>query len=295
MNGKQDGRADPPGAYSGDAGQAHRAQDPPGAGGRDDPSDPQRSEQRLAELASNLAAVRGRIAAACAAAGRDPAEITLIAVTKTFPASDVMLLGRLGVADIGENTDQQASAKAAACAAAGVAVRWHFIGQLQVNKAASVARYAFMVHSVDRLRLITALARRAAEAQRLIRCLVQVSLDDQAGPDPVGGRDGAGGRGGPANGRGGAEPGQVGYLADAIAAQPGLEFAGVMAVAPLGQPARPAFARLRAVSAAVRSSYPDASVISAGMSADLEDAIAEGATHVRVGTALLGGRRPFVR
>jgi PLP dependent protein len=248
-----------------------------------------RAEQRLAELAGNLAAVRGRIAAACAAAGRDPAEVTLIAVTKTFPASDVMLLGRLGIADIGENTDQQASAKAAACAAAGLAVRWHFVGQLQVNKAASVARYAFMVHSVDRAKLVAALDRRAAEAQRTIRCLVQVDLDEHAGLGRAEGRET------PAGGRGGAEPGQVGDLADAIAAAPGLEFAGVMAVAPLGQPARSAFTRLRAVSAAVRSSHPDAAVISAGMSADLEDAIAEGATHVRVGTALLGGRRPFVR
>jgi PLP dependent protein len=237
---------------------------------------------RLAELATGLAAVRGRIGAACAAAGRDPAEVGLIAVTKTFPVSDVMLLNRLGVIDIGENTDQQAAPKAAACSAAGLVVRWHFVGQLQANKAASVARYAYMVHSVDRMRLVTVLGRRALAAGRVIKCLVQVSLDG-------GGGDGA------EAGRGGAEQGQVTELAAAIAAQPGLELAGVMAVAPLGEPARPAFARLREVAEMVRSAHPGADTISAGMSGDLEDAIAEGATHVRVGTALLGGRRPFVR
>ncbi len=95
--------------------------------------------------------------------------------------------------------------------------------------------------------------------------------------------------------RGGAEPGQVLGLAEAIAARDGLELAGVMAVAPLGQPARPAYARLREIAELVRAAHPAAQVISAGMSADLGDAIAEGATHVRIGTALLGGRRAFVR
>ena len=234
--------------------------------------------ERLAELAANLAAVRARIAMASEAAGRSAAEVRLIAVTKTFPASDVMLLHRLGISDIGENKDQEAAPKVAACAAAGLELRWHFVGQLQVNKAASVASYAYMVHSVDRVRLAEALSRRAVAAGRQVRCLVQVNLDGDSGA-----------------GRGGAEPGQVLALAAVIAASDGLELAGVMAVAPLGQPARPAYARLRDIARLVREAHPAAQVISAGMSADLDDAIAEGATHVRIGTALLGGRRAFVR
>jgi PLP dependent protein len=237
---------------------------------------PRDGAERLAELTANLAAVRASIAAACAAADRNPAEVQLIAVTKTFPVSDITLLHKLGVADIGENKDQEAAPKVAACAAAGIEVRWHFVGQLQVNKAASVASYAYMVHSVDRMRLIDALSRRAVISGRELRCLVQVSLD--AAP-----------------GRGGADPGQVLALADAISERDGLTVAGVMAVAPLDQPARPAYARLRDVAEMVRSAHPGAQVISAGMSGDLGDAIAEGATHVRIGTALLGGRRAFVR
>jgi PLP dependent protein len=244
------------------------------------------SQERLAELAANLAAVRASIADACAVAGRDPAEVSLIAVTKTFPVPDIIALGGLGVIDVGENKDQEAAPKVAACAAAGLALRWHFVGQLQVNKVASVARYAYMVHSVDRARLVTALGRRASEAGRVIRCLIQVSLDADA--------DAAAGSG-EAAGRGGAPPGEVLGLAAQIAAADGLELAGVMAVAPLGQPARPAYARLKEIADAVRARYPGAQVISAGMSGDLREAIAEGATHVRIGTALLGGRRAFLR
>jgi PLP dependent protein len=233
---------------------------------------------RQAELAANLAAVRSRIAAACDAAGRDPAEVTLIAVTKTFPVSDVMLLSQLGVAEIGENRDADAAPKAAACAAAGVPVRWHFVGQLQVNKVASVVTYADVVHSVDRMRLVETLGRRATAAGRVVDCLVQVSLDDAA-----------------SSGRGGADPGDVPELAAAITAQPSLRLAGVMGIAPLEGSARSAYARLREMAEWVRAVHPGARVMSAGMSADMGEAIAEGATHVRIGTALLGGRRPFVR
>ena len=148
--------------------------------------------RRLAELSANLTAVRAQIGRACSAAGRDPAGIALIAVTKTFPVPDIMMLARLGVTDVGENKEQEAAPKAAACAAAGVALRWHFIGQLQVNKVASVARFASMVHSVDRSRLVAALRRRAVEYGRLISCLVQVSLDDagagRIATSPDGGR-----------------------------------------------------------------------------------------------------------
>jgi len=254
---------------------------------------------RQAELEASLATVRAGIAAACAAAGRDPGEVTLVAVTKTFPVSDIMLLSQLGVADIGENRDSEAAPKAAACAAAGLPVRWHFVGQLQVNKVASVAGYADMVHSVDRPRLIDALARRARSAGRVISCLVQVSLDD---PGELAGRASASKSGasqsetrqsGP--GRGGAAPAEVGDLAAAIAAHDSLRLAGVMGIAPLNQPARPAYARLAQIAETVRAAYPDAQVISAGMSGDMGEAIAEGATHVRIGTALLGGRPPFLR
>jgi hypothetical protein len=249
---------------------------------------------RLAELRASLQAVRARIGAACAEADRDPSEITLVAVTKTFPVSDIMLLSQLGITDIGENKDQEAAPKAAASAAAGLAVRWHFVGQLQVNKAASVVGYADVVHSVDRIRLAETLGRRSQAAGRVISCLVQVSLDDpgelasraSAGRDSAG-RDSAG--------RGGAAPAEVGELAAAIAAHASLRLGGVMGIAPLGRPARPAYARLRQVAESVRARYPDAQVISAGMSGDMGEAIAEGATHVRIGTALLGGRPPFLR
>ena len=247
---------------------------------------------RLAELAANLAAVRARMAAACEAAGRQPNELTLIAVTKTFPASDVILLSRLGIVDIGENKDQEAAPKAAACASAGLELRWHFVGQLQVNKAASVVGYADMVHSVDRIRLVEALGLRARMAHRLVRCLVQVSLDD---PVPTTRATTGTQATVAADGRGGAEPAQVSRIAAAIAEEDGLALAGVMAIAPVGRPARPAYARLREIADTVQSAHPGARVISAGMSGDLNDAIAEGATHVRVGTALLGGRRAFVR
>jgi len=239
---------------------------------------------RLAELEASLAALRAKIATACAAADRDPAEITLVAVTKTFPVSDIKLLSQLGVTDIGENRDSEAAPKAAACAAAGLTVRWHFVGQLQVNKVPSVAGYADMVHSVDRLRLAEALGRRSGAAGRVISCLIQVSLDD---PGQSAGRGGAG--------RGGAAPAEVGDLAAAIAAHDGLRLAGVMGIAPLGEPARPAYAQLRQIAETIRAAYPSAQVISAGMSGDMGSAIAEGATHVRIGTALLGGRPPFLR
>jgi PLP dependent protein len=231
---------------------------------------------RLAKLAGNLAEVRGRIEAACAAAGRPVQDVQLIAVTKTFPPTDVVLLSRLGIQDFGENKDQEAAPKAAAVAAAGLRPRWHFVGQLQVNKVASVVSYTDLVHSVDRPRLVRALGHRATLAGREIGCLVQVSLDG-------------------AEGRGGAGPDQVLDLAGEIDAEPALSLAGVMAVAPLGQPARPAYARLRQIADSVRSAFPGAIAISAGMSDDLGEAIAEGATHVRIGTALLGGRSAFVR
>jgi hypothetical protein len=256
---------------------------------------------RIAGLADRLAAVRARIAAACAAARRDERELTLIAVTKTYPASDVLALASLGVTDFGENRDQEAAPKAAvvaaAFAAAGMAappvtgatgaagkpVTWHFIGQLQTNKARSVARYADAVHSVDRIRLVHALGAAALAAGRELTCLVQVSLDPTNADGP------------PGQERGGVPPARLAEVAEAIEAERGLALGGLMAVAPLGMDPVAAFAPLRRLSAVVRSVSPSATVISAGMSGDLEPAVAAGATHLRIGTALLGNRRPPVR
>jgi pyridoxal phosphate enzyme (YggS family) len=236
-------------------------------------SDPGRRE----ELARRLADVQDRMAKACEVAGRDVSELTLIAVTKTRPASDVRLLAGLGVANVGENRDDEAAAKAAECADLGLeSLTWHFVGQLQTNKAASVVRYASVVHSVDRPRLIRALGRAARGAGRVVECLVEVSLDG----DPA---------------RGGAVAGDVPALAEALAAEEGLILGGVMAVAPLSMSPADAFARLRASAAAVRAVRPAATVVSAGMSGDLEAAVEAGATHLRIGTALLGDRGPRVR
>jgi PLP dependent protein len=243
--------------------------EPPAAGSRDE-------EARRDEIAGRLATVRARIASACQAAGRSSGEVTLIAVTKTYPVSDIRLLGELGVHDIGENRDQEAAPKAAACAALGLPVTWHFVGQLQTNKAASVVSYVQVIHSVDRLRLVRALGTRAVAEGRTVTCLVQVSLDD----DPA---------------RGGASGPEVTTVADAVAGQDGLVLGGVMAVPPLGVEAGVAFRNLKRLADDVRAAHPGAVMISAGMSDDLEQAIEAGATHVRVGTALLGGRRALVR
>jgi len=226
---------------------------------------------RHAELTARLHQVRARIDTACAAAGRDAAELTLVAITKTRPASDVRLLHELGQRDFGENRDQEAAPKAAQCA--GLPITWHFVGQLQTNKAASVARYADVIHSVDRLRLVRALGNAARRQERVLTCLIQVDL------------------GNPGGDRGGAPLRLIPELAEAIAGEAGLILGGVMAVAPLGVPAAAAFAGLAPASAAVRAVRPGAVIISAGMSNDLEEAVAAGATHLRIGTALLGDRR----
>ena len=220
--------------------------------------------------------MRERIGAACLSAGRSADEVTLVAVTKTYPVSDIRLLTELGVTDIGENRDQEAAPKAAGCAAFGLPVTWHFVGQLQTNKCRSVASYADVIHSVDRLRLVSALGGRARANGRVITCLVQVSIDG----DPE---------------RGGAFGDQILLIADALAGEAGLTLGGVMAVAPQDMAADAAFGKLREVAEEMRGRHPAAAMISAGMSGDLEEAIGAGATHVRVGTALLGGRRAFVR
>ncbi len=228
-------------------------------------------------MAASLARVRARIGAACQAAGRSPGEVTLIAITKTFPASDVRVLSSLGVRDVGENRDQEAAPKAAACADLRDRLTWHFVGQLQTNKAASVVRYAGVVHSVDRPRLVTALGAAARKAGRSLTCLVQVSLDG----DPGRGR-----RYGKTRCRSSRRrwPGKRAW-----------NWAGSWRWRRRAADPAAAFRRLAEIAAQVRVAHPGATMISAGMSGDLEAAISAGATHVRVGTALLGGRPGFVR
>jgi pyridoxal phosphate enzyme (YggS family) len=244
-----------------------------------DPRHPGGDDARAAELARALAAVEERVTSACAAAGRDRGDVTLVVVTKTFPAADALRLAALGVADLAENRDQEAGPKAAEVAAAGVDVRWHFVGQLQRNKARSVARYAEVVHSVDRLSLVTALDRAAADAGRALDALLQVDL--------------GGGAERPGASRGGAAPADVPALADAVAATSALRLRGLMAVAPREDDPAEAFARLAALAAELRRAHPAADWVSAGMSGDLEQAVAAGATHLRVGSAVLGSRPPL--
>ncbi|SFM41623.1 hypothetical protein SAMN04487980_1001149 [Streptomyces sp. cf124] len=232
---------------------------------------------RKAQLASNLAKVEDRIAAACVAAGRKRDEVTLIVVTKTYPASDVRILSELGVRHVAENKDQDAAPKAAECS--DLSLVWHFVGQLQTNKVRSVVRYADLVQSVDRSRLVTTLSKEAVRAGREVGCLIQVALDaDDSGRGE----------------RGGVGPGGIEELADLLAESPGVRVDGLMTVAPLtGEYAgrqRAAFERLMVLSTDLRRAHPTANMVSAGMSADLEDAVAAGATHVRVGTAVLGVR-----
>ena len=200
--------------------------------------------ERRAELASRLAALRERIAAACAAAGRDSGGVHLIAVTKFFPAQDLAHLHALGVRDVGESRDQDAAPKLARLAeldpAARTGLRVHFVGQLQTNKAAAVARYADVVHSVDRARLVNALDKGAARAERVLNVLIQVDLDAAAGLPAE-----SAASGGAPQARGGAAPVDITALAERVVAADGLRLAGLMAVAPLGADPGPAFERLR--------------------------------------------------
>ncbi|MGY1847944.1 MULTISPECIES: YggS family pyridoxal phosphate-dependent enzyme [unclassified Blastococcus] len=227
----------------------------------------------MSSLAENLRAVRARIDRAARAAGRDPATVSLLAVSKTWPADDVRALAALGQRDFGENRVQELLGKAAALA--DVELRWHVVGQLQRNKAAAVARTGAVVHSLDRAALAATLDRAGQETGRPVDVLVQVDL---GGPE---GRLAA---------RGGARPEEVPALADLVASAPGLRLRGLMAVAPRGERPAPAFARLAALADRLRADHPQAVEVSAGMSADLEEAVAAGATIVRVGTALFGAR-----
>lgn len=217
----------------------------------------------MTELADRLDAVRGGIAEAARAAGRDAAAITTIVVTKFHPASLVRELAELGVTDVGESRHQEAVVKHAELA--DVALTWHFIGQLQSKKARAVQQYADVIHSVDRPGLVGALAAAPSAV------FLQLNLTD----DP---------------GRGGVAPADLPALAEAVAAVPTLTVLGLMAVAPLGEEPRRAFARVRAASEVLRGVIPTATHLSMGMSGDFAEAILEGATHLRIGTAITGNR-----
>jgi pyridoxal phosphate enzyme (YggS family) len=236
-------------------------------------------QTRLSQLRDGLTAVEARIAAACDAAARPGSSVTLVVVTKTFPASDVRLLAGLGVRDVGESRDQEAAAKAAELSA--LPLRWHFVGRLQSNKARSVASYATAVHSVDRAGLLGPLGSGAEQAGREVEVLVQVSLDGDPARGGVPVEDGDGGHD------------ALLELADQVAGRPALRLSGLMAVAPRGADPAAAFERLARASARLRAEHPRAGWVSAGMSGDLEAAVAAGATHLRVGSAILGSRPPL--
>ncbi len=254
-------------------------------------------DPRSVLLSERLDVVRHRITAATAAGpGADAVAPTLIVVTKFHPAADVLRLHRLGVADVGENRDQEASAKAVEVAesldSGDTGPRWHFIVQLQSNKAKSVATYAHSVHSIDRPSLVKALGKAMAVAQQEtgranLACYIQVDL---SGAYPELADAVAGDAAGAPSGRGGLTPSDIMKTADLIAGTGGLDLAGVMAVAPLGVVPEPAFELLAQISANLVAQHPAATGISAGMSHDLEAALACGATHLRVGSDILGPR-----
>lgn len=224
--------------------------------------------QGQSALAARLSAIDERIAEAARAADRDPAEISRIVVTKFHPASLVEELHVLGVTDVGENRQQELSAKQTELSA--LDLRWHFIGQGQTNKAAAIRRSADVVHSVDRDRFADAL-HRAATDDDLLDVLVQINLTDDTG-------------------RGGAAPAEARALAEHVLTLPSLRLRGVMAVAPLDEDPASAFARLRAVADDIRDVEPAATWISAGMTGDFVEAVAAGATHLRIGSAITGPR-----
>ena len=241
---------------------------------------------RRATLGAALDAVRDRVARACRAVGRDPEEVTVVAVTKFFPASDVRLLAALGITDMGENRDQEAGPKYAEVRADTPGITLHFIGQLQSNKARSVAGYADVVQTLDRPKLARALDRGAAAAGRRLEVLLQVNLDTGGMPPaPHSAR--------PEVHRGGVAPAQLRSLAEEVAGCAHLRVRGLMGVAPLDGDPDEAFALLATLADGIRGEHPGATWLSAGMSGDLEAAVRHGATHLRVGTAILGSRPPL--
>ena len=237
---------------------------------------------RERELADSLSAVRSRVARAAEAAGRNAEEIELLPITKFFPATDVLILRRLGCLDFGESREQEASNKSAEVnAVLGTEpIRWHMVGRIQRNKARSIAGWAYAAHSVDNAKVIAALDRAASQALEQgrrtepLRVYLQLSLDGDES------------RGGVDVGR----PDVIDELCAAVAVADGLEFVGLMAIPPLDADPDEAFARLREEKERVQKAYEQPLGLSAGMSSDLEIAVKHGSTCVRVGTALMGQR-----
>lgn len=223
----------------------------------------------MTDLGARLSAIDEQIADAARLAGRDADEITRIVVTKFHPASLVRELHGLGVREVGENRQQELSAKSAELSELDD-LRWHFIGQAQTNKASAIRRSAQVVHSIDRDRLADAL-HRAADDDTVLDVLVQVNLTDDIG-------------------RGGVAPDAAAALAEHVMTLPSLRLRGVMAVAPLDEEPASAFARLRDVADGIRALDPSATWISAGMTGDFVEAIQAGATHLRIGSAITGPR-----
>lgn len=246
--------------------------------------------RRKAELSEALDAIRERITSACLEVHRDPAEVELLAVTKNFPASDVAMLADLGLTRFAENREQEARDKVAEFAELRPCVEasWHMVGQLQRNKARSVARWADVVESVDSPRLVEGLrkavanAGKAGDRERPLDLLVQVDVDPRAAESATS-----------TKARGGCSPEDVPDLVRKITQASELRFRGVMMVAPLGESPASVFATLNKVIERVRDQLSQRVEVSAGMSSDLETAIAHGSTRVRVGTALLG-KRPLI-
>jgi len=223
------------------------------------------------QLAERFETVSAGIVDAARAAGRDPAELTTIVVTKFHPASVVRDLFALGARNFGESRHQEAQPKVAELSELDAS--WHFIGQLQTKKARQVGAYADVIHSVDREALIDALSlpEPVGQTGSMRRVFLQVNLTNDLE-------------------RGGAAPADVPRLAEVAASAPGISLLGLMAVAPLGEEPRRAFALVRELSERVRQHVPTATALSIGMSGDYADAIAEGATHLRIGTAITGNR-----
>ena len=219
---------------------------------------------RKAEIARNLQEVKERIIGAAKSVNRDPNEIELIVVTKTFPISDIEILRDLGETNFGENRDQEAGPKAEI-----ISATWHFQGQIQSNKIKSICQWADVIHSISSEKEIL----KFAQSERKHQVFLQVSLDGQVG-------------------RGGANPADLAQLADLVNESNNLELLGLMAVAPLGVEPMKAFADLAQINQGFAGQFPNSKFLSAGMSGDFEAAIKNGATHIRVGSSILGSRSP---
>ena len=225
---------------------------------------------RKDQILSNLESVKEKISAAAQAAGRAPSEITLIAVTKTFPVSDLEILYELGVRNFGENRDQEAAPKVGVLPAD---ITWHFQGGIQSNKLKSISNWASVIHSVDKFKYAQMISQFSVGKTKEI--FIQVSLDSLP------------------QSREGVDPADLMQLAEQIMSLPNLEVKGLMAVAPLDQPTEQAFVRLQQIQQKFIQLYPAASSLSSGMSGDYELAISLGATHVRIGSSILGNRSPI--